>query len=67
MLGQIRDTGVLPDEAKLTQAVADFKAQFVATHGLDSTDDGPTGSADVAGIDEDALGAAESDKTLETE
>ena len=67
MLGQIRDTGVLPDEAKLTQAVADFKAQFVATHGLDATDDGPTGAADVAGIDEDALGAAESDKTLETE
>ena len=67
MLGQIRDTGVLPDEAKLTQAVADFKAQFVATHGLDATDDGPTGAADVAGIEEDALGAAESDKTLETE
>src|SRR3954451_2793588 len=67
MLGQIRDSGALPDEAKLTQAVADFKAQFVATHGLDSADSGPTGSADITAIDEDALGEAESDKTLETE
>ena len=63
LIGHIRDTGALPDEDKLAQAVADFKAQFVATRA--SADGG--GPADVSAIDAEALGDAESQKTLETE
>jgi F-type H+-transporting ATPase subunit alpha len=62
LLGTIRDSGALPDEEKLAQAVADFKAQFIATR---APEDGAP--ADVSAIDAEALGDAESQKTLETE
>jgi F-type H+-transporting ATPase subunit alpha len=64
LLGTIRDTGALPDEAKLRQAVDDFKAQFLATHGGSEE---PGAAADPTASDADALGEAESHKTLETE
>jgi F-type H+-transporting ATPase subunit alpha len=64
LLGAIRDTGALPDENKLRQAVDDFKLDFVARHNVQVEEKAP---ADIDEIDEEALGEAESDKTLETE
>jgi F-type H+-transporting ATPase subunit alpha len=62
VLGKIRDTGALPDEDKIRQAIEDAKVQFMSQHG-----GSPTGSANPVETDAEALGAAESDKTLETE
>jgi F-type H+-transporting ATPase subunit alpha len=61
MLQTIRDSGGLPDEAALKVAVDDFKAAFqaAATGGRPEADPGAT--------DAEALGAAESQKTLATE
>ncbi|MFZ4516286.1 MAG: F0F1 ATP synthase subunit alpha [Acidimicrobiia bacterium] len=61
LLEVIRTTGKLPDEDKLVQAVADFKASFVAIGA------GARAAADVTLSDADALGEAESAKTLATE
>jgi len=58
LLGEIRDSGKLPDEAALTAAVAEFKEMFepsTAAHGT------------VEALEGEALGEAHSDKTLETE
>jgi len=62
LMGQIRDTGALPDEAVLRQAVDDFKAAFVAKLASDEA-----AAGDVMATDADALGDAESAKTLDTE
>ncbi|MFM7271900.1 MAG: F0F1 ATP synthase subunit alpha [Actinomycetes bacterium] len=61
LLGQIRDQGTLPDEGAMVAAILDVKAQFLASRG---------GSAAAAGhpdADAEALGEAESTKTLATE
>jgi len=63
LLAGIRDSGTLPEGGGLEQAVADFKAEFVA--GLGDAASG--GTADPAATDAEAPGEAESDKTLETE
>jgi F-type H+-transporting ATPase subunit alpha len=63
LMGQIRDTGALPDEAVLRQAVDDVKAAFVAKHAASAAQ----AVADVAATDAEALGDAESAKTLDTE
>jgi F-type H+-transporting ATPase subunit alpha len=60
LLGQIRDSGALPDEEKLAQAVSDVKAAFESR--LEAA--APAGTA-VTGAD--APGEAESRETLETE
>jgi F-type H+-transporting ATPase subunit alpha len=62
VLGQIRDSGAIPDEDKIRQAIEDAKVQFMSQHG-----GSPTGTANPVETDAEALGAAESDKTLETE
>ncbi|MEO6469703.1 MAG: F0F1 ATP synthase subunit alpha [Acidimicrobiia bacterium] len=65
LMGTISDTGAMPDDAVMRQAVDDFKAAFVAKHG--------DGSADVStkapelDADAEALGDAHSNKTLDTE
>ena len=65
LMGTISDTGAMPDDAVMRQAVDDFKAAFVAKHG--------DGSADVStkapelDADAEALGDAKSNKTLDTE
>ncbi|MBM3674029.1 MAG: F0F1 ATP synthase subunit alpha [Actinobacteria bacterium] len=64
LLGQIRESGALPDEAKLRQVVDDLKAQFVATHGVATEE---TAAADASELDAEALGEAKSTKTLDTE
>jgi F-type H+-transporting ATPase subunit alpha len=59
LLAAIRDTGQLPEEAELKQAVDDFKSMFQ-----------PSGDADdttVDALEGEALGEPESDKTLATE
>jgi F-type H+/Na+-transporting ATPase subunit alpha len=59
LLATIRDTGQLPEEAELKQAVDDFKSMFQ-----------PSGDAEHGTIDAlegEALGEPESDKTLATE
>jgi F-type H+-transporting ATPase subunit alpha len=59
LLATIRDTGQLPEEAELKQAVDDFKTMFQ-----------PSGDGDDTTIDAlegEALGEPESDKTLATE
>jgi F-type H+-transporting ATPase subunit alpha len=58
LLASIRDTGQLPDEADLKQAVDDFKAMFEPSAGAETTIDALEG---------EALGEPESDKTLATE
>jgi F-type H+/Na+-transporting ATPase subunit alpha len=58
LLASIRDTGQLPDEAELKQAVDDFKAMFEPSAGAETTIDALEG---------EALGEPESDKTLATE
>jgi len=61
MLDAIRETGALPDEAELKQAVDDFKAGFQAATRAER------GEADPGATDAEALGEAESAKTLATE
>ena len=64
LMGQIRDSGALPDEGVLRQAVDDVKAGFVARLASSAA---ATAAADVTASDAEALGAAESAKTLDTE
>ena len=59
LLATIRDTGQLPEEAELKQAVDDFKSMFQ-----------PSGGAEhgtIEALEGEALGEPESDKTLATE
>src|SRR5215211_4130610 len=60
LLAAIRDTGQLPDEAELKQAVDDFKSMFQ-----------PSGTTErdttIEALEGEALGEPESDKTLATE
>jgi len=63
LLAEIRDTGELPKGGALETAVDTFKAEFVA--GLAET--AAAGVADPTLTDAEAVGEAESDKTLETE
>jgi F-type H+/Na+-transporting ATPase subunit alpha len=58
VLASIRDTGQLPDEAVLKQAVNDFKLMFEPSGGADTT---------IEALEGEALGEPESDKTLATE
>jgi len=71
LLGHIRDTGDLPDEEKLRRAIDDVKLAFLDEHG-------PKAGGPAAGArdpdapptfdpDAEALGEAQSDKTLVTE
>jgi F-type H+-transporting ATPase subunit alpha len=62
LLGEIRDTGALPEGDALESAVNDFKTGFLASIGADAGD-----SADPTATDAEALGEAESAKTLQTE
>jgi F-type H+/Na+-transporting ATPase subunit alpha len=62
LLSQIRDTGSLPEGGTLDAAIGEFKASFVA-----SLADAVGGTADPTASDAEALGDAESDKTLKTE
>src|SRR3954469_13128618 len=64
LMGQIRDSGALPDEAVLRQAVDDVKASFVARTASAAAD---AAAADVTATDAEALGEAASAKTLDTE
>ena len=59
LLATIRDSGQLPEEAELKQAVDDFKSMFQP-----SGDDGDT---TIEALEGEALGEPESDKTLATE
>ncbi len=65
LMAQIRDTGALPDEKVLEQAVADFKATFAPT--TPPTDVAHSAPTDPTATDAEAPGEAESHKTLETE
>ena len=58
LLAAIRDTGQLPEEAELKQAVEDFKAMFEPSTAPERT---------VEALEGEAVGEAESDKTLATE
>jgi len=60
LLATIHDTGQLPDETQLKQAVDDFKAMF-------SPSTGAGGEATIAALEGEPVGEAESDKTLATE
>ena len=60
LLATIRDTGQLPEEAELKQAVDDFKATFQPSGGAE-------GDTTIAALEGEALGEPESDKTLATE
>jgi F-type H+/Na+-transporting ATPase subunit alpha len=62
LLSEIRDTGTLPEGGAVENAVESFKTDFLA--GL-ATEAG--GTADPTSTDAEAVGEAESDKTLETE
>ena len=65
LMGTISDTGAMPDDAVMRQAVDDFKASFVARHG-----DGSAAASTAApelDADAEALGDAHSAKTLDTE
>ncbi len=64
LMGTIRDTGALPDEDVMRQAVADFKQAFVAEMAQGDLD---AAAADVTDTEAEALGDAESAKTLDTE
>src|SRR5689334_7527720 len=64
LMGQIRDSGALPDEGVLRQAVDDVKASFVARTASAAAD---AAAADATATDAEALGEAESAKTLDTE
>ncbi len=62
LLSEIRDTGALPEGGAIEAAVDAFKANFLATLVADAG-----GDADPTATDAEAVGEAESDKTLETE
>jgi F-type H+-transporting ATPase subunit alpha len=64
LLAVIRDTGALPDGDELEVAVKDYKQQFLATLERDEALDP---NADPAATDAEAVGEAESHKTLQTE
>src|SRR5437588_2194344 len=59
LLATIRDTGQLPEEAELKQAVDDFKTMFQPSGDVDDTT--------IDALEGEALGEPESDKTLATE
>src|SRR5437870_12278645 len=59
LLATIRDTGQLPEEAELKQAVDDFKTMFQPS--------GEAGDTTIDALEGEALGEPESDKTLATE
>jgi F-type H+-transporting ATPase subunit alpha len=61
MLAAIRESGTLPDEAELEKAVDEFKTGFEAAARAER------GEADPGASDAEALGEAESAKTLATE
>jgi len=63
LLADIRDSGQLPEGDALSNTIAEFKTQFVSSTGVTAA----VGIADVTATDAEALGEAESDKTLETE
>jgi len=63
LLAEIRDTGALPEGGAVESAVDVFKAEFLAGLGTAAS----AGVADPTATDAEALGEAESDKTLETE
>ena len=65
LMGTISDTGAMPDDAVMRQAVDDFKASFVAQHG-DGSADASTAAPELD-ADAEALGDAHSAKTLDTE
>ncbi len=65
LMGTIADTGAMPDETAMRQAVDDFKAAFVAKQAAASAD--ATAAAPELDADAEALGAAASNKTLNTE
>jgi F-type H+-transporting ATPase subunit alpha len=58
LLATIRDTGQLPEEAELKQAVEDFKAVFQPSTAPETT---------IEVLEGEPVGEAESDKTLATE
>src|SRR5215211_1773377 len=60
LLAAIRDTGQLPEEAELKQAVDDFKSMFQPSGGVE-------GDTTMEALEGEALGEPESDKTLATE
>jgi F-type H+-transporting ATPase subunit alpha len=62
LLSEIRDTGALPEGGAVESAVDAFKADFLAGLGAETP-----GAADPTASDAEAVGEAESDKTLETE
>ncbi len=64
LMGQIRDSGALPDDAVMRQAVDDVKAAFVARTASAAAD---AAAADATATDAEALGEAASAKTLDTE
>src|SRR3954453_7858849 len=64
LMGHIRDSGALPDEDVMRRAVDDIKAGFVARTASEAAD---AAAADVTATDAEALGEAESAKTLDTE
>jgi F-type H+-transporting ATPase subunit alpha len=59
LLATIRDTGQLPEEAELKQAVDDFKSMFQPSGGPEH--------GTIEALEGEALGEPESDKTLATE
>ncbi len=59
LLATIRDSGQLPEEAELKQAVDDFKSMFQPSGDVDDTT--------IEALEGEALGEPESDKTLATE
>jgi len=61
LLGQIREQGTLPDERAMIDAVLDVKRQFLASRGRTAA------AAGHPDADAEALGEAESTKTLATE
>ncbi len=62
LLAEIRDTGALPEGGAVESAVDAFKADFLAGLAADAG-----GDADPTATDAEAVGEAESHKTLETE
>jgi F-type H+/Na+-transporting ATPase subunit alpha len=63
LLAAVRDTGALPEGSEVESAVDSFKADFLSALG----DAAGTGAADPTSTHAEAVGDAESDKTLETE
>jgi F-type H+/Na+-transporting ATPase subunit alpha len=63
LLVEVRDTGSLPEGGAVEAAVDACKAQFVAALAQTAS----SGTADPTTTDAEAVGEAESDKTLETE